>query len=136
MSDPGLWLAVGAGGALGAVLRATIYRALERWSPVGTRGFLNRLGIARATLIVNVVGSLLLGLALGWLPAMASGDEPAWLRLFWITGLCGSLTTFSTVCADAVGLARRGDLLRLTSYLLMNALFSLAAIAVGLELAS
>jgi CrcB protein len=129
-----IWLAVAAGGALGAVMRATIYRAVERWSPVGTRGFLNRLGIARATLVVNVLGSLALGLALGWLPALPAGSEPGCLRLFWVTGLCGSLTTFSTFCADAIGLVWRGDVLRLAAYLLANGVLCLAAIALGIEL--
>jgi len=133
MSDATLWVAVGAGGALGAVLRATIYRALERLSPVGSRGLLNRLGIAHATILVNVTGSLGLGLALGWLPEW-SGTAPDWLRAFWITGICGSLSTFSTFCADAVGLVWRRDGLRLGVYLLANAALSVAAILLGLTL--
>jgi CrcB protein len=134
MTRADLLVAVGAGGALGAVLRATIYRAVERLIPVGSRGFLNRLGIAYATILVNVAGSLLLGLLLGWLPEWSQGARE-WPRAFWITGICGSLSTFSTFCADAIGLVWRRDAWRLVAYLLANALLSVAAILLGLRVA-
>jgi CrcB protein len=130
LSELSTWLAVALGGALGALARATTYRVLERIEPPGTRGLLNRLGIAHATVIVNVLGSFALGLALGALP-QASGDTAGWARLFWTTGVCGSLSTFSTLCADAVGLLRRGDPIRFGIYLLAQVGLGLGARALG-----
>jgi CrcB protein len=135
MNELSIWLAVGTGGAAGAVLRGLIFRSVERWSPEATGGRLSEFGTARSTLIVNVVGSFLLGLLVGHLPnptAEASGPELA----FWVTGLCGSVTTFSTLCADAIGHARRGRRGHVAVVLLANTLFGIAALILGLAVAS
>jgi CrcB protein len=128
---------VALGGAMGALLRASVYRGVERLSPSGTRGLLNRLGIPRATIVANGLGALGLGLGLGWLSgAAASAGAPEWPRLFWATGVCGSLTTFSTFCAEAVGLARQGAPLRLGAYVVANLLVSGGGLVFGLAVAS
>ena len=84
--------------------------------------------MARATLLVNLVGSFLLGLSVASLP-MGAGDGP--MRVFFVTGFCGSLTTFSSVCLDAVGLARASRRSLLIGYLLANGLLSVAAFSLG-----
>ena len=154
MSGWGGWLAVGAGGALGAMLRLLVYRLLEQLTPIGSRGVRLRVGPGLATLLVNLLGSFALGLLLG---ASGDGAGPAalatasvaktvaetgvdWSHLFWLTfwttGVCGSLTTFSTFCGEAIGLARRGEPGRLALYLAANAGLCLAALAAGMRLAS
>jgi fluoride exporter len=68
------------------------------------------------TLIINIIGSGLMGLLVGWL-AFRSGE--AWtqhLRLFLATGILGGFTTFSTFSLDAVLLWERGDVLNASLY--------------------
>ena len=135
MNEISLWIAVGTGGAAGAVLRGLIFRFIERWSPIGDGGPLKQFGAARATLIVNSMGSFLLGLVVGILPNPTSGaSDPA--LAFWVTGLCGAVTTFSTLCADAIGLARSGDRGRVAVVLLANTILGIAALLLGLRISS
>lgn len=101
-------LLVAVGGAAGAS---------ARWAVAA------RIGTPRATLLVNVLGSLLLGLLAGaeWLR-----QEPsAWALL--ATGFCGALTTFSTF---AVEVRRTG-----TSWALLHLALCLPAAALGLAVA-
>ena len=85
------WLAIGLGAAFGACLRAwlTRFNLLHSWIPLGT-------------LSANVLGGLLIGLALVWFERMGSG-LPDNVRVFVITGFCGGLTTFSTFSAEVFG---------------------------------
>jgi len=132
MSEISIWIAVGTGGAAGAVLRGIIFRAIEQWSPMQTGGsLLAGFGSARSTLIVNVIGSFVLGAIVGRLPnPTVSASDPA--LAFWVTGLCGAVTTFSTLCADAIGHARRGNRTRLAVILLANPMLGIAALMLGL----
>ena len=93
-------IAIGLGGALGALIRALTGRWIQSGFPF-------------ATLAVNVVGSFLLAGAYAALPLDA---EVA--RAFIGTGFCGALTTFSTFILDTVILARSGQWRRAGSYLL------------------
>jgi len=135
MSEISIWIAVGTGGAAGAILRGLIFRAIEQWSPMQTDGRLAGFGSARATLIVNVIGSFVLGAIVGRLPnPTVSASDPA--LAFWVTGLCGAVTTFSTLCADAIGHARRGNRTRLAVILLANTMLGIAALMLGLAMTS
>ena len=133
MRDASIWLAVVTGGATGAVLRGLVYRAIERWSPAESGGRLATFGASRATVIVNIAGSFLLGLVVGALPPPTS-QASAPLLAFWVTGLCGAVTTFSTLCADAIGHARNGDRVHLTAVVFSNALLGVAALVLGLQI--
>jgi len=135
MTEIPIWLAVGTGGAAGAVLRGLIFRSVERWSPPATAGRLAEFGSARSTLIVNVLGSFLVGLVVGLLPNPTAGANDPTLA-FWVTGLCGAVTTFSTLCADAIGLARRGNRAHVAVVLLANTLLGIAALILGLTIMS
>ena len=75
------------------------------------------------TFVVNVAGSLLLGVV----AALVSGAAvPAWGLTLFGTGLCGALTTFSTFGFETVRLLEDGSLLTA----LTNAAASLA-VALG-----
>jgi len=131
MSDLGLWIAVAAGGAAGAVVRGSIFHAMERWSPHGAGGRWAEFGAARSTLLVNILGSFLLGgVVRGFGPTVADPTDP--LFAFWATGVCGAITTFSTLCADVMSLSRTRSRRYVAAALLANTLLGLAALAFGL----
>jgi len=90
-------LIVGVGGFLGAVLRYSLSSLVQRL--VGA-------GFPAGTLVVNVLGCLGIGYALG-LASRADLSES--LRLFVVVGLIGSFTTFSTLGYETVELLRAGS---------------------------
>jgi CrcB protein len=96
VGHPLSWVAVAVGAALGAWLR---------W---GLTLFLSHLHahIQLGTLVANLVGGYLIGLALGFFDT-APALSPVW-RLFVITGFLGGLTTFSSFSAEAMVLLQRG----------------------------
>ena len=80
------WLAVGGGAALGAWLR---------W---GLGIALNASTLPLGTLIANLGGGLLIGMAMAYFVDVANHNE---LRLFVMSGFLGGLTTFSAFSAEA-----------------------------------
>ena len=90
------WLAIGLGAAIGACLRAwlTRFNTLHSWIPIGTLG-------------ANILGGLLIGIALVWVERAGSGlfDN---VRVFVITGFLGGLTTFSTFSAEVFSFIHDG----------------------------
>jgi len=121
-------LLVALAGALGACSRVAVDEVVEarRGDPLG-RGFL--FGI----LAVNVTGSLVLGLVVGW--AMYHGLSGRW-RAVAGTGFCGGYTTFSTFAFDAVRLADEGRRRAAAVYVGLSIALSLAAAAAGLAVAA
>ena len=81
--------AVFVGGALGSALRAIVEHAL----PSGD--------LPWGTLVVNIIGSLLLGVLVGGLQT----GWPLWLRQGATTGFLGGFTTYSAL---ALWIAQRG----------------------------
>jgi CrcB protein len=79
---------VGLGGAMGAVARHALYVRVD-----------NDTDVPRATLTVNVLGSLVLGLVTGFGAAGVLGTDAV---LFLGTGACGAFTTFSTFAFETV----------------------------------
>jgi CrcB protein len=90
------WLLVVAGAVIGAPLRYLTDRTVQsRHDSVFPWG----------TFVVNVSGSLILGLLTGAVSAGAAGSH---LQLFVGTGLCGALTTYSTFSYETLRLAESG----------------------------
>jgi CrcB protein len=118
------FLLVALGGALGAGSRHLVNQAALRWFgpgfPVGT-------------LTVNVLGSLAMGLLIGWLAARASaGGTGTGLRLFLATGVLGGFTTFSAFSLDVVFLWERGQQVAALGYAAVSVAVSIAALLAGL----
>ncbi|MEV6317349.1 fluoride efflux transporter CrcB [Streptomyces sp. NPDC051776] len=105
------WLLVVAGAAVGAPLRYLVDRAVQaRHDSLFPWG----------TFVVNVAGSLVLGLITG---AVTAGAASARLQLLLGAGLCGALTTYSTFSYESLRLAERGRPLLMVA----NAVGSLCA---------
>lgn len=84
------------------------------------------------TLMVNVVGSLLMGLIAGWFAF--KGDASQHWRLFLTTGILGGFTTFSTFSLDVALLWDRNDLTSLFLYVSASVVVSIACLMAGLLL--
>ena len=114
------FLAVGAGGFLGATLRYGVTLGLARFAfPV-------------ATLAVNVVGSF----ALGWLAGVLERGEPGsgW-RPFLSIGLLGALTTFSTFSLEVVHFMKNGEWSKAALTIGLNVVLAVGAAWLGLSVA-
>ncbi|MEE8455486.1 MAG: fluoride efflux transporter CrcB [Limibaculum sp.] len=122
---PTVVFAVAAGGAIGASLRW----AIVRWS-----GHVLGLAFPYGTLIVNVLGSLVMGVAA---VAMMERFPGSWGRLspFLMTGVLGGFTTFSAFSLDALFLIERGRNLAAASYIGGSVFLSIAGLWAGLALA-
>ncbi|ACT48257.1 CrcB family protein [Methylotenera mobilis] len=90
-------LAVGAGAALGAWSRWGLGIAFNVIMP----------NLPLGTLIANLGGGLLMGVAMG-LIGLGGLDNPS-LRLFITTGFLGGLTTFSAFTGESLSLLHRHD---------------------------
>ena len=88
---------MGVGGCLGAQARFGLSNwAAKRWGTTFPYG----------TLIINVSGSLLLGLFMA-LAGQAVLTDPAYRWLIAV-GFCGGYTTFSTYCYETLTMLREG----------------------------
>lgn len=109
------WLAVAIGGALGAMGRFGVNAALfplfsERF-PLGT-------------LVVNVIGSVLMGVC--YVLIIEKGVLPAELRNLLMVGFLGAFTTFSTFSLDTLALWQNGHLALAAAYIASNIVLCLA----------
>ncbi len=84
-------------------------------------------GLPTATLIINVIGSFLLGLLTGW------GADHRAIREVLGVGLLGGFTTFSTASVELVRLVRADR--RWPAFALGSSMLVLCLLAAGLGLA-
>ena len=87
-------------------------------------------GFPFGTIIVNIAGSLLMGLLAGYF-AFRTG-VPQHMRLFLTTGILGGFTTFSAFSLDAALLMERHAYWSATAYILGSVILSLVALFAGL----
>ena len=113
-------LLVFVGGGLGTLLRYAAGRAtiLAGHAP------------PFATLGVNILGCLIMGLLAGWFTSRG-GSESA--KLFLLTGILGGFTTFSAFGLDALTLYRTSPA-HAAAYVAASVIISLAAVATGFAL--
>ena len=112
-------LAVGAGSFVGGVARYLVSLAMKG---IGK-------GFPWATLSVNLLGCLLIGLLWGILSRNAS-ESTSW-GLFMTVGLCGGFTTFSTFSKEALTMLQAGQICGFATYIIVSALAGIALVALG-----
>jgi CrcB protein len=87
-------------------------------------------GFPLGTLLVNIVGGLLIGMALEWF-----GRQPdEMLKLLLVTGFLGGLTTFSAFSGESLSLLQRGAVGLAMAHTAAHLLGALGASALGLML--
>jgi CrcB protein len=115
-----LW--VGAGGALGSMARfwasGFVARHFGETFPYGT-------------LVVNVTGSFLVGFF-----AMLTAADGRWLvapqfRTFFMVGVCGGYTTFSSFSLQTLNLVRDGDWIRAGANVVASFVLCMVAVWLG-----
>lgn len=120
-------LAVAAGGALGSLGR---YWLGELFAWAGITAF------PWSTLVANVTGSFLIGLV-----ATLTGPDgrllvaPAW-QLFWMVGICGGYTTFSSFSLQTLTLAQGGEWAKAGFNIVLSLILCLSAVWLGYGAAS
>ena len=117
-------LAIAGGGAVGALLRywvsSGVYLLAGRDFPYGT-------------LVVNVLGSLLMGFLYIWLLERTLGGVA--MRAFVLIGLLGAFTTFSTFSMETLNLMEAGQMGKAILNTLMSVVLCIGAAAMGVMLA-
>lgn len=109
-------LCVALGGAFGSVLRYLISMI-----PVS-----NANGFPLTTLLINILGSFLIGL-IAALSGRHAGIPPETLLLL-KTGICGGFTTFSTFALESSALIQNGKISSALIYIAASIIFSLSAV--------
>jgi CrcB protein len=115
-----LWIALGS--ALGGVSRAWMTLATAR---VAGASF------PWGTILVNVLGSFIIGLFGALTTASGRWPAAAEIRLFVMVGVCGGFTTFSSFSLQTLELARDGRVPQALANVALSLLVCLAAVIAG-----
>ena len=111
------------GGGIGSVARYLLSRVLNSSPP----------GFPYGTFAVNILGSLIIGIILGF--ALKHHSPSSNTALFIATGLCGGFTTFSAFAYENVMFLKSGDYQAFAIYTLASIFLGLAAVFAGIFLA-
>lgn len=115
------YLLVFLGGGVGAALRHGVNR---------TALLLLGSSFPFGTLIVNIAGSMLIGILAELFVVKGGGSQE--LRLFLTTGVLGGFTTFSAFSLDAAVMWQRGDHGTLCAYVIGSVALSIGALFLGM----
>jgi fluoride exporter len=118
-----IFLLIGLGAAIGANARYW----LGQWVVLRLGA-----GFPYGTLLINVLGSLAIGLFLG-LVGTPNEPDTAW-RLFVATGLLGGFTTFSTFSYETLALINQNRWPEAGVYIAISVILGLLATALGVWL--
>jgi len=113
-------LVIGLGGFVGSIARFLVQKLNLHW---------HFLSIPLGTLMVNVLGSLLIGFIMG-ISAKSEFLLPN-VRLFLMVGFCGGFTTFSSFSAENLTLMQNGQFATVLLYTACSILFGFLAVYIG-----
>ena len=117
------WLMIAIGGALGSLARfaAVVYLTpmLNYRFPIGT-------------FIVNIVGSFLIGVA--YVVIVEKAVIPSEWRLFFITGVLGGFTTFSSFSLEILQTWQEGHIFNAIFYATSSVVLGLLFVYIGVQL--
>ena len=117
------WLAVGGGAAIGAWIR---------W---GLGIALNASMLPMGTLVANLGGGLLMGMAMAYFASTSAQDTlQHTLRLLVMTGFLGGLTTFSAFSAEAFNFLQKQQYAWAAGHIASHVIGSLLMTAIGFAL--
>lgn len=113
-------LLVGLGGFLGSIMRYTVWH------------FFRSANFPAATLIVNISGSLIIGIVIGI--GMKDVHFSQNWKLFMATGICGGFTTFSAFSIENFQMIQAGKYLPALLYISSSIIFGIAAAWLGFKI--
>lgn len=108
------------GGGIGSALRYIIGKSLN--DP-------NINGFPWGTFLVNLIGSLVIGLLFGW--ALQKSKLPTDTLLLLAVGFCGGFTTFSAFAFEGMTLLKNGQLGIFFSYVAGSIIAGLLCVWIG-----
>lgn len=112
----------GLGGAIGTMMRFAVYIIVK------TPNF------PLATLLINIAGSLVIGLVFGFAIRDINFDSN-W-KVFLATGICGGFTTFSAFSLENVQMLQEGKYFSSALYMITSILVGIVATWAGYRFAS
>jgi CrcB protein len=116
-----VFLGAGVGGGLRHLVNTLVTRLAGTGFPWGI-------------MVINVTGSLVMGLAAGWLAFKSSAGWSQNARLFAMTGILGGYTTFSAFSLDVAVLWERGQVLAAALYIAGSVALSILGLFAGLAI--
>jgi fluoride exporter len=117
------WLMIAIGGALGS---------MARFAAVGYLTPMLNFRFPIGTFIVNIVGSFLIGVA--YVVIVEKQLIPAEWRLFFITGILGGFTTFSSFSLEILQTWQEGHVFNAIFYAASSVVLGLLFAAIGMSL--
>ncbi len=118
------FLLVGVGGAAGSMARYGVSFIFSKFTPNTFVG----------TFVINIIGSLLIGVLFGLMPRTTWLQAGGWLLL--ASGVCGGFTTFSTFALENVNLMQKGQFITAVVYTGLSVVIGLLLCRVGIRLAA
>ena len=117
-----VWILVALGGAIGTLLRFGVTKLSVLYMGNTYTG----------TFLVNVTGSLLLGVFIGW--SLTKSTDLNYLRHFIAIGILGGYTTFSTLTLESLQLLETGSLSKAGLNIIANMTIGLLSAYAGFQL--
>jgi CrcB protein len=116
-------LIIGIGGFVGAVTRFFLFQVFDP--------MYHKYGFPFGTLVVNIIGSLLIGIALALSVKYQLFVKHTALHYFFVTGFLGALTTFSTFSQDSFQLLLNRNYIFFVANVIGNVVLCLSVTAIG-----